>query len=364
MIGKTIGYTRNLQPIPVIIPAYEPDSRLILLLKDLQKRGISDVVLVNDGSGDGYREIFDQARIILAQTGGTLLAHELNQGKGRALKTGFAYVLAHYPDCIGVVTADSDGQHTSDCILAVMKRLREKPNALVLGVRQFDGSQVPWKSRLGNKITMKVFGYVTGIRVSDTQTGLRGIPRSFMRDLLKVPGERFEFETRMLLETSGKYDIEEVKIRTIYDSKDNHQTHFDPVRDSIRIYRIIGKKLIIYLFSSISSFVIDIGLFIVFCSLLKGKTSFYIVAATVLARVLSAAWNYTLNYKIVFCSKKNAGRSALKYIQLAIAQMVISAALVSVGAAIFPVLPETAVKIVVDTILFLAGYYIQNRYIF
>lgn len=350
--------------IPVIIPAYEPDRRLIGLLEDFREKKVRDVILVNDGSGDKYEEIFEEAGSIVKELGGTVLVHEVNRGKGRALKTGFAYVLENYPEAIGTVTADSDGQHSPECILSVMQRLREKPDSLVLGVRSFNEEQVPWKSRMGNKLTLKVLGYVSGIHVSDTQTGLRGIPRAFMRDLLDVEGERFEFETRMLLETAGKCDIEEVTIRTIYDSKEDHQTHFDPFRDSIRIYKILGAKFLKYIAASLSSSVIDIGLFTVFCSLMRGKIGAYIAVSTILARILSASYNFLMNYRVVFKSSEHMGSSAVRYVALAATQMLLSAALVTGGASILTFLPEVIVKIIVDTILFLLSFYIQRKYVF
>ncbi len=359
--------------IPVVIPSYEPDERLITLLEDFRTQGIRNVIIVNDGSGEAYTEIFDRAQAILRDLGGTFLVHEVNRGKGRALKTAFEWVLENAPEAPGVVTADSDGQHTVDCIRAVMQRLREQPKALVLGVRTFDGENVPWKSAFGNKLTMKVLSYVSGVRVSDTQTGLRGIPRAFMRDLLDVPGERFEFETQMLLETAGRYPIEEVPIRTIYDSKENHQTHFNPLKDSVRIYRILGAKFIKYLFASLSSCVIDLVLFALFCRLLKGAMSTapaplnripYVAAATILARVLSATYNFTMNYKVVFRSREKVGGSAAKYIALALVQMLLSAVLVTGGTALLPMLPEVLVKAVVDTVLFLVSYYVQRKYVF
>lgn len=350
--------------IPVVIPAYEPDRRLIDLLEDFRKKNIRCVILVDDGSGEKYREIFEEAEQIIQKLGGTILTHEVNRGKGRALKTAFAYVLENMPVACGVVTADSDGQHSVECIRAVMQRLREKPDALVLGVRSFDEEQVPWKSRFGNKLTMKILGYVSGIHVSDTQTGLRGIPVAFMKDLLDVEGERFEFETRMLLETVGKCEIEEVKIQTIYDSKENHQTHFNPVKDSIRIYKILGAKFLKYIFASLSSSVLDIGLFALFCYFLKGRVLPYIAVSTVLARIMSAAYNFTMNYKVVFRSSEHVGSSAARYIALAIVQMLASAALVTGGSAILPMLPEVLIKVVVDTALFLISYYIQRKYVF
>ena len=352
--------------IPVIIPAYEPDERLLCLLEDFRKGDIRDVVIVDDGSGNNYKEIFEKARLILDEIRGCVLTHEVNRGKGRALKTAFAYVLAHYPDAIGVVTADSDGQHTADCIRSVRRSLADNPSGLILGVRTFDGENVPWKSAFGNKLTMRVLGYVSGVRVSDTQTGLRGIPRTFMQELINVLGERFEFETRMLLESAGRYPIEEVPIRTIYDSRENHQTHFDPLRDSIRIYRILGAKFIRYLFASLSSSILDLALFALFCGILRNRPiSFpYVACATIFARILSATYNFTMNYRLVFRSRERVGSSAIKYVTLAIIQMGLSAILVTCGTVMLPMLPEVLVKALIDTLLFMVSYYVQRKYIF
>ena len=151
--------------IPVIIPAYEPDRRLLLLLNDLSAKS-DPVILVDDGSGDAYQDIFIQAQKLLKKNHGVLLTHNQNLGKGQALKTAFAYVLENFPDSIGVVTADSDGQHTAECILAVKEKLYACPDNLILGVRNFDYKSIPWKSQFGNKLTKKVLGYVSGIHVS------------------------------------------------------------------------------------------------------------------------------------------------------------------------------------------------------
>ena len=226
--------------IPIIIPSYEPDERLTELLSTLVTEDVY-VVVVDDGSGENYKEIFDRVRKSLGSKG-IVLKHDVNKGKGRALKTAFQYVLDNIPDAIGAVTADSDGQHTKECIETVSESLKEHPDSLILGVRCFDEEDVPWKSRFGNTLTLKVMKIVSGLSVSDTQTGLRGIPRKFMEELLTVDGERFEFETRMLLETVNKYNIVEVPIETIYDSKENHQTHFNPFLDSIKIYKILFEK--------------------------------------------------------------------------------------------------------------------------
>lgn len=355
-----------MEKIAIIIPAYEPDERLVTLLKELDAREMGPVILVNDGSvGAAYDEIFAVSRKIVEKRGGCLLEHDVNRGKGRALKTAFSYILNHDDDVIAAVTADSDGQHSCECIQRVMDEIRKHRECLILGVRKFDLEGVPWKSRFGNTLTEKIFKYVTGEHISDTQTGLRGIPREYMKELLGLKGERFEFEMRMLIDVVGKRKIVEVPIETIYDSKENHQTHFDPFKDSIRIYRILAEKFLTFLISSLSSSVIDIVLFGIFCSLLKtGMPVVYVTVSTVLARIISATYNYLMNYKIVFKSKENVGMSAAKYMILAVVQMACSALLVTALAAVFPAGWEVICKILVDTLLFFVSYKIQQKLVF
>jgi glycosyltransferase involved in cell wall biosynthesis len=348
--------------IPVIIPSLEPDSRLPALLAQLKSAGIGPVVLVDDGSGEKYRAVFDTAE----KDGCVVLRHAVNLGKGRALKDAFNYCLNTWPEAIGCVTADSDGQHTPGCIAKCRDALIETPDKMILGVRDFDAPDVPQKSRMGNKITRVVCSFLCGVSVTDTQTGLRAIPANFMRVLLHTPGERFEFETQMLIESKDACAIREVPIETVYDSRENHTTHFDPLRDSIRIYRIFGGAFVKFLFSSLSSSVVDLVLFSLFCRLLRGTFGGvgYAAAATVAARIISATYNYLINYSLVFKSKAAHHRSALRYFILACVQMTCSAALVTGILALVPAAPELAVKIPVDILLFFASYCIQREFVY
>ena len=351
--------------IPIVIPSYEPDDRLIALLHDLDAKEMGPVIIVNDGSDEKYDPIFKEAEEIITKRDGKFISYRPNRGKGRALKTAFEYITENMPDCIGCVTADSDGQHTPECITNIMNKLIEQPDNLILGVRQFNKKDIPWKSWFGNTVTITVFSYVAGIKVSDTQSGLRGIPFDFMKDLINVKGERFEYEMQMLLEVSGRCGLTEIPIQTIYDSKESHQTHFKPIRDSLRIYKILGKKFIKFIFASLSSFVIDIILFHLLVLLLKDSFSaLYITIATVGARVISAVYNYLINYRFVFKSRASKTTSLAKYALLAIIQMGLSAGIVSLFVHIFPGSLETLVKAVVDTILFLLSYAIQQRFVF
>lgn len=345
--------------IPVIIPAYEPDEKMIKLLEALKGAGLTNLILVDDGSGPAYAPLFERAE---KEYGALVLTHAVNLGKGRALKTAFNECLNRYPEAIGCVTADSDGQHTPACILKCMEAMAKAPETLIMGCRNFDGENVPVRSAAGNKITCRVLKFLAGVDVSDTQTGLRGIPQAFMRHLMNVKGERFEFETNMLLETKEqKIPIAEVPIETVY-LEENRSSHFNPVRDSARIYLVFGK----FLFSSLSSSVLDLVLFTSFCSLLKGRLPeqiSYIVAATIAARLLSASYNFGINYKVVFKSRGGVLKAAGRYIGLAAIQMACSAFLVNLVYG-FTGGIEVLVKIPVDIFLFFISFFIQREFVY
>lgn len=352
---------RKVNVLPVIIPCLEPNEKLIKIVSELTEKNLSPIIVVNDGSSAVYDHFFEQVQ---NQYGCILLKHPTNMGKGRALKDAFDYCLNRWPDLIGCVTADSDGQHSAESISRCGEALLNQPHSLVLGVRDFTDENVPLKSRLGNNLTRKICRLLCGINVSDTQTGLRGIPADFMRHLLSVPGERFEFETRMLLEARNQCSIIEVTIETIYDLKENHATHFDPVKDSIRIYKIFAGELVKFFVSSVSSSIVDLTLFAVFCELLISKSTVYVAIATVFARAVSAIYNYLINYWIVFSSREKHKRSATRYFILAFLQMLCSAGLTTGLVARLPWMSELAIKIPVDTVLFFISFCIQREFIY
>ncbi len=346
--------------IPVIIPSYEPDEKLIKLLHSLQAVEICHVIVVDDGSGESYARFFEQAE---AMENCTVLYHAVNLGKGRALKTAFNYCLREFREATGCVTADSDGQHTPSDIIACMRALQEHPESLILGCRNFDGPEVPARSSFGNKCTRQVFRYLLGLSVSDTQTGLRAIPASFMGKLMQVKGERFEYETNMLIETKDlNISIVEVPVETVY-IEENKTSHFNPIRDSLRIYLVFGK----FLFSSLSSSVLDLLLFQIFCVMQRAPGNMagipYIVAATVGARVISAVYNFLINYRVVFKSKAGMAVTIGKYALLAVCQMACSAFLVNtlyglIGGT------EVMVKMPVDILLFFISFAIQREFVY
>ncbi len=353
---------QDYRAIPVIIPSLEPDERLPRLLAEMREAGIENIVLVDDGSGPDYAPVFERAQ---REFGCTVLRHAVNLGKGRALKTAFNHCLNTWPNAPGAITADSDGQHSAADILRFMEELAAHPDSLLLGCRNFDDAGVPFNSRWGNKITCFMFKALCGVSVSDTQTGLRGIPTAFMARLMNVPGERFEFESNMLIETRDRLPIRELSIQTIYDSKENHSSHFHPLRDSARIYAIFGR----FLFASMSASVLDLALFSLFLLLLSplfaGRTQ-AVFFCTALARLLSASYNYYINHRVVFHSQAGHRRAAMRYVLLATVQMLASAGLVSLATSLLcpPGGWEILIKAVVDIVLFFVSFQIQREFVY
>jgi len=345
--------------VVLLIPALEPDGHLLELLQSLKGRWTGPILLVDDGSSPAaWERVFPDAEAM----GCVVVRHARNLGKGRALKTGFNECLLRWPDLLGAVTADADGQHLPEDILACARRMREEPDALVLGCRDFDDPAVPTHNGLGNRITRTFMKFLCGVSVSDTQTGLRGIPAAFMSQLLEVPGERFEFETNMLLETrTRQVPISEVPISTVY-IEQGRQSHFHPLRDSVRIYSLLLK----FCCASIAGFCVDITAFAAFTRLLASLPlgELAITAATVLARLLSALVNFLLNRKVVFRSKKGTAGTAGRYALLCVLQMLASAGLVTLAAGALPAVPVVGLKIMVDLLLFLLSFQIQRRWVF
>ncbi|MBR3796465.1 MAG: bifunctional glycosyltransferase family 2/GtrA family protein [Clostridia bacterium] len=333
----------------VLIPAYKPDERLIELTRELIVDNGLDVLLVDDGGQEAFAHIFEACRAL----GAEVAVHAVNMGKGRALKTGINAAMLKWPDMAGIVTADADGQHTPKDILRLIDALHEHPDKLVLGSRAFTGN-VPLKSLWGNKITRFVYALASGVKVGDTQTGLRALPASSLPAMARIDGERYEYEMNVLLKLRDMgLGVFEVPIETIY-INDNAGSHFNPVRDAIKIYMVIFK----YLFSSIASFVIDYALY----WLCLGVIGLAPLLSYALARLVSSQVNYNLNKHTVF-GGRGGKTSMIKYYVLCVVQGLLGAGLVQVLPSVIP-LSAAVIKIPVDLVLFILSYFIQRDYVF
>lgn len=348
--------------VSVIIPAYKPDQKLIKTLADLAEIGFSDILVVDDGSGEPYAPVFAQ---VAAMPQCTLLRHSVNRGKGAALKTAMTFFLDNRPEQAGVVTADADGQHLAKDIAAVASAMQAGGN-ITFGVRDFSDPKVPAHNRAGNRITIGVFRLFFGMKLHDTQTGLRAFPRRLLPEIVQAKGDRYEFETEMLfLMKKRKFPFDEVGISTVY-LEDNRSSHFRVVRDSIRIYSLILK----YLFSSVGAAIIDEGAFFLFKTLFGPAVLLGFIPATFFAaffaRVISSLVNYLVNAKVVF-EGKTSKQTLIRYYILAAAQILVSAAVVFLFEHLLgvtsPIL-STLIKAVVDTVLFFFSFRIQHIWVF
>lgn len=223
----------------IIIPAYNPGNELIELAKDLLSCTLSNIIVINDGSHSNHDTIFKELRQLSNRI--IILQHNLNRGKGAALKTGLNYAYTNFKDDVGVITADADGQHAVEDILKVAKALMNNPNNLIIGSRNFvqDGKQIPLRSKFGNRLTIKLFHYLVGLKLNDTQCGLRGIPLPFIPSLLNINQNRYEFELRMLIQCKLQHrNVTEIPIKTIY-INNNKTSNFRPIVDSLKIYIVL-----------------------------------------------------------------------------------------------------------------------------
>lgn len=341
--------------ISVLIPAYQPDERLIALVRDLIVEQFN-VLIVDDGSTPEFKYIFDEVE---QSYHCTVVHHSSNQGKGSALKTGMRELLKHV-EVTGCVMADADGQHLVEDIKHVSQILDQHPEALVLGCRNFDDSNVPLKSQLGNKITRNVTRLLIGQKISDTQTGLRGLSRDSMAKMIDLPGEHYEFEMSMLL-NAKKLDIpiHEVLIHTVY-LNENAGSHFNPVKDSYLIYKQIFRFAIA---SSLSSF-IDLGLFRILYQLFRVfNISQSIMIATIIARAVSSMFNFSANRKTVFKNSGNLKKQLMGYYILVFVIMMLSWLLVEYFDDILTI-DIIWVKLVIDSFLFLLSFTVQKKLIF
>lgn len=339
----------------IIIPAYCPDKRLINLITDIRNKVDFPIIVIDDGSGDKYTDIFLEVK----KFSNCLLYHNnINKGKGATLKNGVTYAIDKFPNNCGYVTCDADGQHSAEDIIHVADMLIKNPLSLILGVRNFSLNTVPAKSKIGNRASSLLLYLISGLKCSDTQTGLRGIPRSQETFFLSEPGDRYDFEMNFLT-TMAKSNVEifEVPIKTIY-IDNNKATHFRAIKDSIKIFG----GLLRYAASSLLSFAIDLSLFTFLNSKLFKISSLSILLSTILARLISGVFNFSLNQRWVFNSQNNNINEAIKYTILFFSQMFASGLLVSFFSTFIS--NTTICKLIIDTALFFVSYFIQKNIVF
>lgn len=335
-----------------LIPAYQPSEELLELVNQLRSQTGEPILIVNDGSGADWDNLFEKLACL---PNIQVLRHYVNLGKGAALKTLFNYALVHFPQIVGSVSLDADGQHRAGDAVEMGRWLCLQPQHLVLGCREF-GQQhkIPLRSRFGNQVTQKVFRFLTGVNISDTQTGLRGIPKSLMSSMLRVSSSGYDFETNMLIAAVQQgIGIKEYPIPTIY-INENEGSHFNPLLDSIRIYFVFIR----FAFVSLVTAFVD---FLVFA--LAHSLTGSLLTASISGRIVAGTLNFLVSKRLVFLSKGRVLPEALRYGALVAFFLFLSNSAISVlvrhsGMNVY------LSKFLVETALFLISFTAQRLIIF
>ena len=333
-----------------LIPSYEPDDALLKVVDELLENSFK-VVVVNDGSNITYNKIFEQLPVNVHY-----LHYEMNMGKGFALKHGLQYIRSNFSEDSIIVTLDSDGQHKVSDAIKVCDLCEEK-GGLVLGSRHFDKG-TPFKSRFGNWMARTTFLLSTHHKIYDTQTGLRAFNYELISKMQLVKGNRYEYEMNVLLDAIRDGTIiREVKIETLY-VNNNAGTHFSPFKDTMRIF----KEVIKFSASSLIAFGIDYGAFALL-TLINNPWEHWVLMCVIIARVISASINFTINYHLVFKKKESLWMAFIKYAGLAVF-------ILGCNLLLMWLLHEQAgmneylAKIIVETTLFITSWIVQRLLVF
>ena len=383
MVKSALG--KDMKDIVIIIPSLNPDEKLNSTVDGMVNAGFKHIVLVDDGSAPEYKEPFQKALADHPQC--HLVVHDVNKGKGRALRNAFAYVAENIPDASGVVTVDGDGQHTPEDTVRMAQALLAAPDSVIMGCRDFSQSHVPTHNRLGNRISAFIYRLVYGIKLTDTQTGLRAIPAKFLKEFSEsVDGDRYEYETNMLIYIKDHgIAYSEIPIQTVY-IDDNSSSHFNVIKDSYRIY----KPIILFVLGSCLGTLVDLLVFTLLNLLTQGAASGPLGSAlarfaaflsskfglsqyaarlfvpTVVARITSSLVDYTFSRKVVFKSNKPAKETLWRYYVICIVRMILSWLILSFFTRVLNTsgFIETILKVIVDLILFFVSYNWQRKWVF
>lgn len=216
----------NDRGICVVIPTYNNEGTITTVVQATLQE-CRDVIVVNDGSTDGTRDILH------GMEGITLVEYAENRGKGYALKCGFRRALQM--GFAYAITLDGDGQHYPDDIALFLKANQQHPGALILGSRQMDGIERSLGSRFANEFSNFWFYVQTGRRLADTQTGYRLYPLKKLHGL-ELLTSRYEAELELLVQASWHgVEIVPINIKVYYPPLAERVSHFRPIRDFARI---------------------------------------------------------------------------------------------------------------------------------
>ncbi len=356
----------------IVIPAYRPDDSIFNVIGRIRNE-TDRFVIVDDGSGFEYASVFRRLEKEYPKNL-TVIHHSINRGKGHALKSAFEYISGLCGEDDGVLTIDCDRIDLAENAERVAEAWRSDPDSFVIGSCRYSG-KVPVNSKYSNSITRSVFAITTGVRVYDTQSGLRAFSVRLIPEFLKIKGERYDFDIAQLLYAVKQHiDIKEVPIETVF-TPGNRSSHFHVFRDSWLIYRMI----FVFMLSSFSCFLIDYSLLLTLAGVFKRLPSAVLAApaeyrlpvfgmqvdthllALVIARSVSSFCNFLLNRKVVF--KTSSRTVLLRYYAVVIGILLANHGLLSLITT-SEGLPLWIGQLVVQAVLYPINFLLQRKFVF
>ena len=358
--------------ITVVIPSYNPNVNLTMFIDELLLAGFRDIVIVDDGSDLDEKKVQMAYSYVKAKNECVVMHHGTNMGKGAALKTAFKYCMLNRPKDTLIITVDDDGQYSVENIIQCVERYRaiyeetgEYP--VLLGSRKFADSGYKFVKRLVNYISGFVMKYMCFVKVRDVQTGLRLIPHKYLRQMMHIDGNGFDYEINMLPEM--KYKKIPYAEEMIYIDQTNGQyADYNPVRDVLKCLGV----MIRYVFSSLSATVLDIVVFYILLMMFDSGVlpldkSLGMLYATFIARVASSTYNCIINKKAVFKSEVPMKSVIVRFYVFSMIKAVISYFMTLASSYLIGSYADSltvVVKLIVDLILFFGGYPVQKKWIF
>lgn len=356
---------RNTMPenITVIIPSYCPDDRLLATVHGLIAAGADDIAVINDGSGKEYEPVFDEVRSMSCCT---VIEHASNRGKGAAIKSGMVFCLTERPASRGIVTVDGDGHHRVRDAVSCAHRMISS-GRVIIGQRGRNDKTISPRGRYGNRITSFAIAVVCGFNIPDPLSGLRGIPAKFLSVFLKTKGDRYDFETNMLLDLKRKSIPFRLFSITGEFFPDGKKSHFRLFRDSAGIFaeilRYFGQQFR-YMLSSALCYSFE---YIVYRILLGYLPMLGITLTNYICRAMAGSLNFFINKKVVFRTKKKNITTAVRYLAVSVFVMLLSTELIVIINKLFLTEKNTVAKFVkppVDFAMFFVSYFLQKKWVF
>jgi glycosyltransferase involved in cell wall biosynthesis len=347
--STSVAKNPAIEGLVVIIPTYCPGLPLINAIDQFANDGIR-VIVVDDGSGQEYRSIFNT---INKKSYVSVLTHAVNLGKGQALKTAFNHVLVEVPQVKAVVTMDDDGQHLYGDVIRMLERISLGETELCLGVRKFERG-TPFRSKLGNICTRFMFFFLTGKKLLETQTGLRGIGASLLPHLVNLKSNKYDFEMEMLfLAHRENISISQLPIKTVY-IEGNKASHFNPLFDSLKIYYVFIRYISLSLVAALTD--------MIFFSIVYyfSASPFF---SLVIGRMITIGLYFLASKYLVFLSFKKELGEIVRFVIMASSYLIVSYFLMLALMDYFSFMPYLA-KIVSESCLFFAGFAAQRIYVF